>query len=162
MMGGVYGTIDDWRLADVKPVNNTAFQYTYSPAGNTDIGYNINSTQSELAYMFYQNLGNTGWVDTSGATTGCIAPDYCLTNTSLFDNLEPSFYWSAVEYAPLAVNAWAFYTGFGLQDSRHKNLEFYAWAVRSGDVTASIVPEPSVVLLMASGLLGMVSLRKKR
>jgi len=157
-----YGGYNDWRLADVAPVNNTAFDYGFSYDGSTDRGYNITSTQSELAYMFYQNLGNTGWYDTAGNTTGCTAPDYCLSNTGLFDNLKSYVYWSAVEYAPDTNGAWAFGTYTGGQNHNFKHNEFYAWAVRSGDVTASTVPEPSVVLLMASGFLGMAGLRKKR
>ena len=160
--GGIYGIIDDWRLTDVNPVDNTAFDYSFSYDGSTDRGYNIDSKQSEMGYMFYQNLGNTGYYDTSGTTTGCSGVDLCLSNTGLFDNLESYVYWSAVEYAPSTSVAWAFYTGLGRQDPGSKGHEFYAWAVRSGDVTASTVPEPGVVLLMASGLLGVVSCRKKR
>jgi len=112
--------------------------------------------------MFYQNLGNTGYYDSTGTSTGCTGADLCLTNTGPFDNLESYVYWSAVGYAPGSNIAWAFNPFNGFQDLFDKDFEFYAWAVRSGDVTASAVPEPSVVLLMASGLLGMVSLRKKR
>ena len=115
-----YGGYNDWRLADVKPENNSSFDYIFAYDGSTDSGYNISSTQSEMGYMFYQNLGNTGWYDTAGDTTGCTAPDYCLSNTGLFDNLESYVYWSAVEYAPFTYRAWAFGTGLGLQLFNHK------------------------------------------
>jgi len=158
--GGKYGIIDDWRLADVKPVNHTAFQYSYSPAGDTDIGFNITSKQSELSYMFYQNLGNAGYRDTAGNITGCAGPDYCLTNTGLFDNLESYVYWSAVEYAPSTDGAWAFSTDYGSQGSLLKHNEFYVWAVRSGDVT--VVPVPAAVWFMGSALLGLTGFARKR
>jgi len=130
--GGIYGTIDDWRLVDVAPVDNTAFDYSFSYDGSTDIGYNITSTQSELAYMFYQNLGNTGYYDSTGTSTGCTGADLCLTNTGPFDNLESYVYWSAVGYAPGSNIAWAFNPFNGFQDLFDKDFEFYAWAVRSG------------------------------
>ena len=41
--GGIYGIIDDWRLTDVNPVDNTAFDYSFSSDGSTDRGYNIDS-----------------------------------------------------------------------------------------------------------------------
>jgi len=91
--------------------------------------------------MFYQNLDNTGYVDASGNTTGCSGADLCLTNTGLFGNLESYVYWSRVERASDSIYASAFDTGYGFQDAFYnKNDEFYAWAVRSGDVT--VVPVP--------------------
>jgi len=79
----------------------------------------------------------------------------------LFNNLEFGGYWSAVDYQG-SIGAWAFYTNIGLQgigQGAHSN-ELYDWAVRSGDVT--VAPVPAAFWLMASGLLGMVGLRKKR
>jgi len=61
-----YGGYNDWRLADVKPVDNSAFDYdAFSYDGTTDRGFNITSTQSEMAYMFYGNLGDLAAFDTS-------------------------------------------------------------------------------------------------
>jgi hypothetical protein len=62
----VYGGYDDWRLPTVTPVaGGSVFNTSFSLAGTTDYGYNISapgttyasSTASELAYMFYNNLG---------------------------------------------------------------------------------------------------------
>lgn len=40
--------------------------------------------------------------------------------------------------------------------------DFYAWAVRSGDVAASTpVPEPGSFMLLGSGLTGLVMFRKR-
>jgi hypothetical protein len=43
-----------------------SFNYEFSFDGSTENGLNITSTQSELAYMFYVNLGNKGLTDTFG------------------------------------------------------------------------------------------------
>ena len=42
-----------------------------------------------------------------------------------------------------------------------KSLSLGGWAVRSGDVGAA-VPEPSVALLLASGLFGLMVTRRQR
>ncbi len=163
-----YGGYNDWRLADVRPVNNTAFQYSLAFDGTTDIGYNISSTQSELGYMFYQNLGNTGYFDTNGIPTDCLGTGLCLSNTGLFDNLESFAYWTAVEYAPNTNSAWASYTNVGLQKSNDKSREYFAWAVRTGDVApvsggdVGAVPVPAAAWLMGGALLGLVGVTRKR
>ena len=70
----VYGGYADWRLPTVAPVHGSTFNRTFSYDGSTDYAYNISypgrisppdpagaypySTQNELAYMFYVNLGN--------------------------------------------------------------------------------------------------------
>ena len=159
--GLTVGGYTDWRLTDVKPVNNTAFNDAFSYNGSTDIGYNNNSTQSEMGYMFFQNLGNLSVFNTSGVLrSGSSGVDWGVTNTGLFDNLQNFVYWSAVEYAPNTLNAWGFNTNFGFQHNDPKGHEFYAWAVRSGDVT--VVPVPAAVWFMGSALFGLVGFARKR
>lgn len=155
------GGYDDWRLPTLSPVNDSAFDYNFTYDGSTDRGYNITSANSEMAYMFYENLGNTGYYDTLGVTTGCTGADLCLTNRGVFNNLESSVYWSGVEYAPNPSVAWAFNTISGYQAGNVKTIEFYAWAVRSGDVTAS-VPTPVPFWLIGSGLIGLMGWKRKR
>ena len=38
----------------------------YSVTGGTDCGYNIDTSTSELAYMWYNILGNTPFFDVNG------------------------------------------------------------------------------------------------
>lgn len=129
-----YGGYDDWRLPTIRPINEQKFNYKFSDNGSSDVGYNTASKESELAYMFYVNLKNRGWNDTAGKESGCKPPEYCLTNTEGFINLQHYVYWFNVEYEHLADRAWVFYTFDGLQNYHSKSNEFHVWPVRSGDV----------------------------
>ena len=163
-VGGVTG----WRLPDTNPVNGTTYNSTFAFDGSTDVGYNISapgtvyagSTASELANMFYNVLGNTGYYDTSGVTTGCTEPNYCLTNTGPFGKVSIRHYWSATEYARIPEWAWLFEMGTGYQLMFSKTVYSSAWAVQSGDVSA--VPVPAAVWLFGSGLIGLVGLARRK
>lgn len=153
-VGGVGG----WRLANTIDVGNDGATYTNIYQG-VDYGYNI-TTQSELSNMFYNVLGNTAYNDTSGTATGCTAPNYCLTNTGPFSNLQSYVYWSATEYASVTSTAWTFNMNNGYQFNRSKGSSFYGWAVQSGDVSA--VPVPAAVWLFGSGLLGLIGVARRK
>jgi hypothetical protein len=186
----VYGGYDDWRLPTVEPINGSAFNYIYSTNGSTDYGHNIsypgrvsppdpagaypNSTQNELAYMFYVNLGNLSRFTTNGTQrSGSTGIDWGVTNTSFvdglsgdtvsFENLQNHLYWSGTE-----VNlsyAWALWTFTGFHDSNGKPNLSYAWAVRDGDVAStpgpSPIPEPTTLLLLGAGLAGFRLIRER-
>lgn len=161
-VGGVGG----WRLANTSPVNGTAFNYTWADDGGTDWGYNISapgttyagSQGSELANMFYNVLGNTGYYDTSGMATGCVGS--CLTNTGPFSNVQSDSYWSVTEYAPKTTHAWNFNFRVGAQGHAHKLSTLSAWAVQSGDVSA--VPVPAAAWLFGSALLGLAGIKRRK
>jgi hypothetical protein len=136
---------NDWRLPLNPPINGNSYDYSFSFDGSTDVGYNINSPISEMAYMFYVELNNIGYCDTSG---NCPQTGWGLTDTVPFDNLMPSNYWSGSR-----GTAWFFDFEHGYQNALDEDYEFYAWAVRE-------VPEPGTLMLLGSGIIGMAIIRK--
>jgi len=144
----VYWT--DWRLTEVLPVNGSSYGYNFSEDGSTDFGYNISapgsaypgSTGSEMAYMWYNNLGNISYHDVDGNSP---QPGWnAIPNSTFIDgygdsvsfqNLESvGDYWSGTEYAPGPFDAWSFNITHGDQLYSYDHYETYAWAVRDGDV----------------------------
>lgn len=109
-----------------------------------------------MGHMFYNNLG--------AAAGGSILAGTDTANLALFTNLQSDVYWSGTVFAPFPVDlAWAFGTFNGSQGSTSQNNEFYAWAVRPGDVAAAIPePETYAMLLAGLGLLGGVAKWRRR
>lgn len=173
-------TLEGWRLPTVEPVDGTTFDYSYSFDGSTDLGYNISApgtvysgaTGSELAYMYYNSLGNLGYYDTAGSGPQAgwsSTPNASFTDgetgaTVSFQNLESSVYWSGTEYGPNPTFAWGFSTGGGFQDGVGKVFSNYAWAVRPGDVADDrpVVPLPLGLPLLLAGLAGYGFLGRRR
>ena len=147
---------NDWRLPAVIDTGTPGCNAAYT---GTDCGYNVDLSTGEMAHLYYSTLGNVGYYDTSGNPTGCPGdPNYCLTSTGPFSNLQPLYYWSGTVYAPAPGSlAWDFLFGSGYQGSTYQGLAFPAWAVRSGD----IVPVPAAVWLFGSamGVFGIVRRR---
>lgn len=157
-----YKGYNDWRLPTITDTGTPGCNFSDN---GTDCGYNVDTSGSELAYMWYDILGNTAFDDTSGNPTGCNGnPPYCLTSTSAdgvsIDNLQPDYYWSSTEYAPSNASAWYFGTWDGVQDAFPRDVEIDAWAVRSGNVTG--VPAPATRWLFAVGLLGLGVVTRRR
>jgi hypothetical protein len=154
-------TYTDWRLPKISPLNGSFFQFGTSTGGNTDDGYSISapgtpyagSTASELAYMYYNNLGNIPLCSTAGFST-CGDPRTVPFNAGPFTNLLQAGFWfgsdAELPFAP--PDAWAFDMGdlYGLQGGFNGDTRRTAWAVRDGDVAA--VPEPGTGVLMGVAL----------
>jgi len=140
----------DWRLPYTTDTGTPGCNYS---TNGTDCGYN--STGSEMSHLYYSELGNKGLKNTSGA----LQPGSGLTNKGPFTNFQSNTYWSGTEYV-YNRNAWYFYMGTGYQNANNKNYNFYALAVRSGQVAA--VPIPAAAWLLGSGLLGLIGVGRRR
>jgi len=159
-------TYDDWRLPQAPVLNHFGlYNFTLSYDGSTDHGYNIhavgttfaNYPSSEMAYLYYRSLGNTGRYDTAGNTTGCSIAT-CLTNSGPFLNIQRG-YWTlngdtlqhlAGQFADTAIT----FSMDGRQTYSGTGLQLNAWAVRNGDVAPVPEPETWALLLAGIGLLG--------
>lgn len=163
-------TLTNWRLPSIAPLNGVSFQFGTSTAGNKDDGYNVSvpgtlyagSTQSELAYMYYNNLGNIARCPTSGWNDCRTTPTQLKAGP--FTNLLKAGYWfGSNESLPFAPpDAWAFDMGdlYGVQGGFNGNQRRGAWAVMDGDVT--LVPEASSWAMFAAGLAGLAAVRARR
>ncbi len=141
-------TDPSWRLPAT--VNGP---YDWGYDGTTTAGYNI--TSSEMGHLYYEELENLGYYDTSGNEQ----LDYGLKNTGDFNNLIASWYWSGTEYANTPSFAWDFSMGNGtLIINNNSNVE-YGLAVRSGQVSS--VPVPGAIILLGAGLLWVAGIGRK-
>lgn len=167
-----YGGYDDWRLPTIIDTGNSGCDYSYS---GTDCGWNSDTNKSELAHMYYNNLGfYSYWSETvvfqpnwgifgNGTSNGTDNSNFGQNDTGLIKNLQANNYWSGNRYAPNINMVWFFGTGSGSQGSDYKSARFYAWAVRDGDVDQILtnkVSEPDTLLLIYLGFFGIFCMKK--
>ena len=107
--------------------------------GTTTGGYNI--TTSEMGHLFYTELGNLAFVDTS---CNSAQPNWGLLNTGDFQNLSSFWYWSGTEYGVNPADAWSFMLHYGNQRNFDKANAWFGLAIRSGQVNDSNVPIPTL------------------
>jgi hypothetical protein len=160
-----YGGHDDWRLASANLMNPANPCQAYD--GSCDIG--PNNTTGEMGYMFYTNLGNISFFDTSGSGPQA---GWGLSNTRFTDAVDGdtvsiqnlgagAYYWLAESSIPTPDYGWAFSPLNGRQHNQHAKTVFLnAWAVRDGDVSA--IPVPAAAWLFGSALLGLASIKRRK
>ena len=124
------GGFTDWRLPTANPV----------------CGIGFNCTSSEMGHLFYSDLGGT-------ANNSILTSDD--PDLALFANIRASDHWSGTTYAGFPYDAWYFnfFDGFQGKHDKSINGDYFAWAVRTGDVPvpAGPIPEPSSLPLDGIG-----------
>jgi len=83
-----------------------------------------------------------------------------LTQETEFTDVQRDYYWSGTEVTP-GFLAWYFLPVNGFQSGDFQYFQFFAVAVRPGDVAAS-VPEPQTLALALLALGAMVVARRRR
>lgn len=111
----------------------------------------FNCTGSEMGHLFYTELGGVASSSILGSGDADLA---------LFSNVQSNRYWSGTEFD--ASRAWDLDFNGGRQSRLNQNGDLFAWAVHSGDVGASSVPEPGTVALMGLGLMGLLGLTRRQ
>ena len=135
-----YGGYSDWRLPTTLQPDVTC--------GNQSNGLSsgVNCTGSEMGHLFYNELGGVA---------GLTIYTTHNTNYNLFQNIQSIYpYWSGTQgyQQPWETEpsiAWFFGFGAGTQGLAGKGWNYFAWAVRDGDVSA--VPVPAAAWLFGSG-----------
>ena len=100
----------------------------------TGSGY---SNEGEMGYLYYDE----------GIT---------YSSSGFFDNVQNDHYWYGTLRNP--GYPWGFNFDSGYQDYFESGDQYYAWAVRVGDV---LVPIPGAVCLFGSGLVVVTASRRK-
>jgi MYXO-CTERM domain-containing protein len=159
----VFGGFSDWRLPKVPLSDATCSLYYIDIQTRTRIDYGLNCTGGEMGHLVYNDLGgkaNQTLFDQTGDTSQERA------NLALFKNIQ----WQYVMGTELVLNdAWVFGTdqNFLRFSASPVGQEFFAVAVRSGDVQAATtsptpgVPEP-LSLGLALTALGALGVTRRR
>jgi hypothetical protein len=133
-----------WALPSVLDTGPSGCQFANAGTG---CGYNVYGSEvgrragSPLAHMYYDTLGNKGYLDVSGNVQNGWGP----INTGPFSNIQfggyqGGGYWSGT-VAPVN-GAWYFYMEDGSQSGSSQTRQFFAVAVRPGDVFPVLPPPP--------------------
>jgi len=150
--------VTDWRLPSMVDVGDDGCAaFTLTGGAGTDCLYNVDTSLSELAHMFYVTLGNSA---PTAPGTGIRLSNWGLVNSGPFQNVKDYIYWVDMKQAPQINGGWGLDFYDGGQYSGYGESIVYSWAVHTGDVTA--VPEPQSAALALVGFLALPLLVRRR
>jgi hypothetical protein len=163
-----YAGSNNWQLA-TGDGTYTAGCCVYFPAG-TGFGPSTSITANQLGYLFINELGNSypnpttlgsagAAFNTTNTGTGTLPSGYSYTTLANALN-NGDYIWSGTPFAGYPSNAWDFHTPYSNQQGGLVLDNFDALAVRPGQVSA--VPVPGAAWLLASGLLGLLGLGRRK
>lgn len=127
--------------------------------------WRLPSFSSEMASLYFTTLGNKAAYDKNGVRQ----PGQLVPNTGSFLNFMTGLYWLIDKSETNEYSYFAFNTFYGSKNTFNMSDNYYAMAVRTGDVLVSSepvisVPEPKthVMLLFGLSLMCMVILSKHK
>ncbi|MBI4978576.1 MAG: hypothetical protein HZC28_13940 [Spirochaetes bacterium] len=137
--------ITGWRLPAVKPIG-ADYNHQFRMDGTSDEGYNIRSPKAEMSYMYYVNLGLTGWWTVDGKRPrrfGVLGSWTAMwsgeADVGPVKHLQSYGYWCGSPKLPFPSPAvWVFTTSEGNQrDGMPRPNSRFVWPVHDGDVAAN-------------------------
>lgn len=154
----------DWAnsLEYYDPIRNVTWTDWRLPSTNNALasqGFDTSGLSSELAYMYFVNLGFA-----ANESLDRWDPEPTSTNYNPFTNMSYRAFWSGTEAGNIRDRdwVWAVHFHFGWQFLEGLDGQGFAWAVRDGDVaaTGTSVPEPAGSILLALGIGGLAVRRR--
>lgn len=151
--GGAIKWIAAMNAANFRGYNDWRLPTTLQPDPSCSF-FGLGCTGSEMGHLYYTELNGPAGIPIMSTVGGG-----CHGNCALFQGLASTL-WSGTEFALSPADAWVF-SGSGEQYHVSKNLNsnYYAFAVRSGQVA---IPVPAAAWLLGSGLLGLIGVARRR